>query len=293
MNKPINLNGSKKEAQRAVQKEREETVFRKKVAIQQFMNHNAPLFRAFALKGEDVSKVIEGEVLKEPASLANRLAMTIAAKVHGKDPSEVTSADMKPFRSEAAEYVASRWVTGRRIDIDAAATEVAAAVSLADGSWDHDMYVDEGISDDASLMMTVVGVTGSLSRLVNIYDFRLGRTEALSRLLSTIVDISVKTARDMLKDTSPNPADERNLTQTLARNFTSIMEVCYDRKAKEVSLLLKDKTLAEKRAFYATRSPIDEVISDFRDWYVCLSGWAVMAAREMSPAPRSKPPAHT
>ncbi len=111
------------------------------------------------------------------------------------------------------------------------------------------MYVDEVISDDASLMMTVVGVTGSLSRLVNIYDFRLGRTEALSKLLSTIVDISVNTARDMLKDSSPSPADERNLTQTLASKLhPPLMEVCYDRKAKEISRLLKDKTLAEKRA---------------------------------------------
>jgi hypothetical protein len=283
-----NLNGSGKwDANR---REQEENVFRKKVAIQQFMNHNAPLFRAFAMKGVDISKVIDGEVLKEPALLAHKLALKIAARVHGKEPAEVTAAEIKPFRTEAAEYVASRWASGRKIDIDVAGAEIAAAVALADGSWDHDLYADENISDDTSLMMTVVGVTGSLSRLVNIYDFRLGKTEALSRLLQEIVEVSVNTARDMLKDTSPSAADVRNLTQTLARNFTSLMEVCYDRKAKEITLLLKDKTPDEKRAFYSVRSPIDEVITDFKEWYVCFSGWAIIASREMNPAPKQKAP---
>lgn len=284
----INLNASgrktaEKEAEQEVRREREREVFRRKVAIQQFMNHNAPLFRAFARKGEDVSKVIEGGVLKEPARLASRLAVTIAARVHGKEASDLSAADVRPFRSEAAEYVASRWVAGRKIDIDKAADEVASAVELADGSWDHDVYRDDRLSDDTSLMMTVVGVTGTLSRLVNIYDFRLGKTEALSRLMSTIVDISVKTAKDMLKDTAATDTDERNLTQTLARNFASLMEVCYDRKAKEVSIHLKDMSPDEKRAFYSMRSPMDEVIADFREWYVCFSGWAVMATREIAP----------
>jgi hypothetical protein len=284
----INLNGSK----RAERREREEAVFRKKVAIQQFMNHNAPLFRAFALKGEDAAVESIGDVLKETAGMANKLAVSIASKVHGKAPNELSSAEIRPFRTEAAEYVAARWAADRKIDIEAAAREVAAAVDLADSSWDHDMYADENISDHASLMMTVVGLSRDLSRLVNVYDFRLGRTEALLKLLSKIVDTSVKAARDMLKDSSPSAADERNLTQTLARNFTSLMEVCYDRKAKEVVLFLKDKTPEEKRAFYATRSPIDEVLADFDVWYVSLSGWAVAAAREMSPAPRAQSPAH-
>jgi len=287
----INLNGSgKKEAAQIAQREREAATFRRKVAIQQFMNHNGALFRAFAMKGEDVSKVIEGDILKEPASLANRLAMSIAARVHAKDARELSAADVKPFRSEAAEYVASRWASGRPVDIEGAAKAIAEAVEIADSSWDHDIYADDAISDDTSLMMTVVNLAGTLSRLTNIYDFRLGPTEALSRLLKTIVDISVRTARDMLKDSSPSPADERNLTQTLARNFTALMEVCYDRKAREVVSLLQDKTPEEKRAFYARRSPIDEVIADFRNWHLCLSGWAVMASREMAAQAEQRQP---
>lgn len=287
----VNLNGAgKRTAERESQREAERAAFRKKVAIQQFMNHNGALFRALALKGEDVAKVIEGKVLKEPASLANKLALAIAARVHGKDVRDVTAADVKPFRSEAAEYVANRWVSGRKIDIDAAVNAISGAVEIADGTWDHDIYADDGISDDASLMMTVVNMTGSLSRLVDVYSFRMGTTEALSRILTTIVDISVKTARDMLKDTAAAPGDERNLTQTLARNFTALMEVCYDRKAREVVALLDGKTADEKRAFYASRSPIDEVVADFMAWYVCFSGWAVMAARELAPSPAAKSP---
>lgn len=287
----VNLNGGgRATAERAAQRESEKAAFRKKVAIQQFMNHNGALFRAMALKGEDVARVIEGEVLKEPASLANRLAMAIAARVHGKDVRDVSAADVKPFRSEAAEYVATRWVSGRKINVDVAVDAIANAVELADQTWDHDIYADEGISDDASLMMTVVNMTGSLSRLVSVYSFRMSATEVQSRLLTTIVDISVKTARDMLKDTAAAPGDERNLTQTLAKNFTALMEVCYDRKAREIVALLDGKTPDEKRAFYATRAPLEEILADFNAWYVCFSGWAVMAAREMTPSNDPKPP---
>ncbi|NTF17540.1 hypothetical protein G6L37_03955 [Agrobacterium rubi] len=287
----VRLNGGgRKGAELSANRELDQAGFRKKVAIQQFMNHNGPLFRALALKGEDVTKAIEGQVLKEPASMANRLAMAIAARVHGKAIEDLSASDVKPFRTEAAEYVAARWVSGRKIDIDRAVAAISGAVEIADRSWDHDIYADEGISDDASLMMTVVNMSGTLSRLVEVYSFRLGTTEALSRILSTVVDISLKTARDMLKETSPSPADERNLTQTLARNFTALMEVCYDRKSREVVALLENKTPAEKRAFYASRSPIDEVIADFKAWYVCFSGWAVMAAREMAAGTSPKGP---
>lgn len=279
----VNLNGAGKATeQRAAQREAENDAFRKKVAIQQFMNHTGPLFRALARKGEDVTSVIEGDVLAEPAGLANRLAMAIAARVHGKELKDLSAADVKPFRTEAAEFVAARWMTGHAIDVEAAAAAITRAVNLADRTWDHDIYADEGLSDDASLMMTVVNMTGSLSRQVEVYSFRLTPSEALSRLLQTIVSTSLKTARDMLKDTAARPADERNLTQTLARNFTALMEVCYDRKAREVVKLLADKSKDEKTAFYATRSPIDEVIADFNAWYVCFSGWALMAAREMA-----------
>ena len=277
----INLNAGPQERNDRW-KDDSDAVFRKKVAIQQFMNSYGPLFRAFATAGKTVSDVVEGEILKEHAELANRLARLIASKVHGKEAAAVSAADLRPFRTEAAEYVASRWVAGRKVDVAAAAAEISAAVDLVDRAWDHDMYRDDRITDDVSLMMSVVAIAGTLTRVVGIYDFRLGRSEVMLRLLTAVVEASVKTAQDMLKDVPATQGDRRNLTQTLARNFTALMEVCYERKAREVTSFLRKRTNDEKRAFFSVRAPLDEAVADFKEWYVCISGWAMMAATEIS-----------
>lgn len=256
--------------------------FRTKVAIQQFMNHNAPLFRALARGGVGIAAAVRGDVIREPAEQAGRLAMLVASKVTGKPIGEVTAADARPFRTEAAEWAAARWLDNRGYDLERAASEIAAAVRLADGGWDSDPWRDDRISDTASLMMTAAGVAGSLARQVEIYDFRAGREAALGRVVKEVVDSASKTAAEMLGP-SAGPGDVRNLTQTLARNLSSLMEACYERKGRETVARLAGMTEAEKAAWYRANSPIDEVAATFREWAVCFSAYAVAATRDLEP----------
>jgi hypothetical protein len=56
-----------------IYREQRDERFRTKVAIQQFLNHNGPLFRAFAKSGTSISEVLDGDVLRVHASNANML----------------------------------------------------------------------------------------------------------------------------------------------------------------------------------------------------------------------------
>jgi len=276
-----------KSAERRAEAERErreaarEEAFRTKIAIQQFMNHNGAIFRAFARAGTPIEKMVEGEVLKEPAARAMKLAVLVASELSGKAPEDVTAAEAKPFRSEAAEWVATRWSAGKPLDVERAAKEIASAVRLADRTWDHDMYRDDRISDDASLMMTAASVAGSLARQVEVYDFRLGRDAALGKVVKAVVETASQSAAEMLAPDA-SPADKRNLTQTLARNLCSLMEACYERKAREVVSRLNGKPEKEKLAWYSSHNPVDEILKDFRDWTVCFAAYAVAASRGMT-----------
>jgi len=272
-------------------RDRREAARKAKATVQQFMNHNGPLFTAFARAGVPVSEVVEGEVLRQPASQAMRLAALLAAKVAGKDPAEITAAETRPFRTAAASYVSSRWLAGMEIDVERAASEMASAAMLADGSWDHDLFRDEGISDHASLMITAVNAATTLARAVEKYDFRAGRAAVMGRLVPAVAEAAARTAQDMLGK-GATEADVRNVTQTAARNLSAILEACYERKAREVVGHLNGKSEQEKRAWYAENSPLDEVLSAFREWTVCFGGFAVAATRDMSakaPEPRERP----
>lgn len=269
------------EVQRDADRKAQDGAFRRKVAIQQFMNSNGPLFRAFAASGTPIEEVVEGEQLRDAAAQAMRLAMLVAADLAGKDPSEVTAAEAKPFRSDAAEWVAARRLSGRPADVEAAAAEIAAAARLADGSWDHDSYRDDRISDDASLMITAAGVAGTLARQVEIYDFRQGREAVLGRLVKAVAEAASRTASEMLGKEA-TPGDVRNLTQTLARNLSSLMEACYERRSREVVTKLNGRPEREKAAWLASHDPLDQVTDTFREWTICFAGFAVAATRDLS-----------
>jgi hypothetical protein len=261
-------------------------VFRSKIAIQQFMNHNGPLFSAFAKAGVDVSEVIEGEVLKTPAAQAMKLAALVAAKVAGKSLSEISPSDLRNYRAVASSYVASRWLSRRSVDVERASSEIAAAASLANNSWDHDVYRDDNISDNASLMITAANAAASLAGSVEKYDFRKGRIEVLGRLVSVTATAAARAARNMLGPQATE-ADLRNVTQTAARNFATILESCYERKAREVVAVLAKMKEGEKVAWYAKNDPLEDVLTSFEEWALCFSGFAIAASRDMA-TPRNE-----
>jgi len=261
--------------------QREEAAFRTKVALQQFMNLNGPLFAALARTRATVNDVVGGDLLKLVASQAMRLAALVAAKTTGKDIKEVTAADLRPFRSAAASYVASCWQSNRPLNVERAAAEIVGALDLADKSWDHDPYLDDRMSNHASLMITAANAATTLASSVEKYDFRMGRAEVLSRLVAATAEAAARTAREMLGDNASD-SDLRNVTQTAARNFASIMESCYERKARDVVNRLKSLPEEEKIAWYASHDPLGEVLAAFREWTLCLGGFAIAATREMA-----------
>lgn len=275
-----NLNSTEADVD-AEERAAKNAAFKSKVAIQQFMNHNGPLFSAFAKAGIDVAEVIEGEVLRQPASEAMRLATLVAAKVSGRPVSEITAADLRSYRSVASSYVAARWLAGRRVDVERASSEIAAAASLANNSWDHDIFRDDHISDNASLMITAANAAASLAGSVEKYDFRKGRIKVLGRLVSHTSVAAAKAARTMLGPQA-SESDLRNVTQTAARNFATILESCYERKAREVVKLLSPMNEAEKLAWYKEHDPVGEILKSFEEWTLCFSGFAVAASRDMA-----------
>lgn len=256
--------------------------FRAKVAIQQFLNHNGPLFKAFAKAGTSINDLIDGDVLRVHASDAMRLASMIASIVHKKPIEELTAADAKPFRTESAEYVASLWLSNKPINVEKAAKEMAAAINLADKSWDHDVYRDDKLSDDTSLMISAITLAGSLSRLVDVYDFRLGKELAYNQVGNAVVKTASKMASDLLQGTVTE-ADRRNLTQTLSRNLSALMEACYERKAIEVAEFLEtsDMTETEKKRWLNDMRPVDDILKNFEEWSTCFGALALLASQNM------------
>ena len=260
--------------------------FRAKVSMQQFMNHNGPLFRAFAFKGVDISDVTDGNVLVRPTEDAANLTRLVAAEVMGKAASEVTPRDASFFRTEAASWVATRWLKGEPYDIAAAAHQIAAAVKLAGPDWDHDPYKDDRISGEASLMMSAAGVTATMMKHVEVYDFRMGRNEALKTVLDAVIGTSVQVVGEMLpKNASKN--DIVNLIQTVSRNVSAIMEAIYERKAREVVNLLRDKKTAQKLNWLDANRPLADVVSEFKDWALCFVGFAVATSTRIAASPQS------
>lgn len=262
-----------------MQARRDET-FRTKVAVQQFLNHNGPLFRAYAKAGTAISEVIDGDVLRVHASNAMRLAVLIASEIEGKSPEDISAAEAKPFRAEAAEYVSSRWLRNKPVDVDKAAHEMAAAIKLADKTFDHDAFKDDKISDDASLMISSIAVAGSLSRMVDIYDFRLGKENAFGQIVNVLVQTASKMSVDVLPG-AVSEADRRNLTQTLARNLCALMEACYERKAIEVAEYLENSKLNDnqKHDWLVANAPVNDVLNSFKEWATVFGAFALAASQ--------------
>jgi len=270
-------------------RDREES-FRAKVAMQQFMNHNGPIFRAFAYKGIQVRDVADGDALLSPTEAAATLTRLVVSSILKTKGTELSARDLSFFRTEAASWVAERWLRDEDYDIEAAAASIARAVESAGGDWDHDPFRDDRISNDVSVKMSAAGVTSRLMNQVAVYDFRLGRNEVLKTLLDTVISTSVQVANDMLpKSASRN--DVANLVQTVSRNFASIMEAVYERKAAEVVGLLNGQPTEHKKAWLDRNRPLDTIVAEFREWALCFVGFAVATSGHIaSPQPEAAEP---
>ncbi|MBY3150987.1 hypothetical protein HFO56_00895 [Rhizobium laguerreae] len=272
--------------------ERDET-FRVKVSMQQFMNHNGPIFKAFAYKGIEVREVADGNALIAPTEAAANLTQLVTKAILDKRQSDLTAKDLSFFRTEAANWVSERWIRDEDYDIEKAAASIATAVLQAGKDWDHDPYKDDRISNDASLMMSAAGVTAKLMKQVEVYDFRLGRNEVLKTLLDAVIGTAVQVSSDMLPRAA-SKYDTANLIQTVSRNFASIMEAIYERKARDVVGLLQGRKTEQRTAWLDANRPLDTIVAEFHEWALCFVGFAVAtSARIAAPAPVAETPSRT
>ncbi|MCZ7861640.1 hypothetical protein O9X98_09520 [Agrobacterium salinitolerans] len=268
--------------------EREDT-FRVKVSMQQFMNHNGPIFRAFAYKGIEVREVADGNALIGPTEAAATLTHLVTKAILDRRQADVTAKDLSFFRTEAANWVSERWIRDEEYDVEAAASSIASAVLKAGKDWDHDPYKDDRISNDTSLMMSAAGVTAKLMKQVEVYDFRIGRNEVLKTLLDAVIGTAVQVSADMLPNASKG--DIANLIQTVSRNFSAIMEAIYERKAREVVTLLKGRKHEQRTAWLDANRPLDSIVDEFREWALCFVGFAVAtSSRIAAPQPVAQAP---
>lgn len=268
--------------------DREET-FRAKVSMQQFMNHNGPIFRAFAYKGIDVREVADGNALIAPTEAAATLTHLVTRAILDKRQADVTAKDLSFFRTEAANWVSERWIRDEDYDIEAAASSISQAVLKAGKDWDHDPYKDDRISNDASLMMSAAGVTAKLMKQVEVYDFRIGRNEVLKTLLDAVIGTAVHVSSDMLPNASKG--DVANLIQTVSRNFAAIMEAIYERKSRDVVALLKGRKTEQRTAWLDANRPLDSIVAEFHEWALCFVGFAVATSSRISaPQPTNDGP---
>jgi hypothetical protein len=263
--------------------------FRVKVSMQQFMNHNGPIFRAFAYKGIEVREVADGNALIGPTEAAATLTHLVTKAILDRRQGEVTAKDLSFFRTEAANWVSERWIRDEDYEIEAAANSISSAVLGAGKDWDHDPYKDDRLSNDTSLMMSAAGVTAKLMKQVEVYDFRVGRNEVLKTLLDAVIGTAVQVSADMLPNASKG--DVANLIQTVSRNFSSIMEAIYERKSRDVVAFLKGRKTEQRTAWLDANRPLESIVGEFREWALCFVGFAVAtSSRIATPQPATEVP---
>lgn len=268
------------EEQRERDQENRDEAFRQRVAIQQFMNSNGPIFRAFANRGVLASDFMRTGVLDALIANAVTLATATAARLYQIEMTEVTAQQARPFRVSAAEWVAAHWTGGKKLDVDLAAEQIAAAASLADEKWDHDVFRDTGVSNEGSRQATAAAVAGNLFESVTAYSFRLDPKVVVFTIVNAVVTEASKSAHNMLPNGSD--ADVTNLMQTIARNLSNLMQACYNQTARAVVKDLYRKPEQEKIAYLEERKPFDAVMSNFYNWAEWLAWISPQAAASMT-----------
>lgn len=269
--------------------QREQT-FLSRVAMHQFMNHNAPIFQSLArTQPPDVSAA--AETIREAAENARRLAVQVAARVLGKEERAVDPADVKPFRTEAATLVVELRASGSTASVTDIADAIAAATKLADPKWDFDAFRDLKISADGSVAMTAAAAVAALTRQVMVYDFRRNPDEVLGRLANAVTEAAATSARQIMPADSSED-ERRMMLQSLTKHLAGLMDGCYERHARNTVASLSQMSEKERVEALNGSDPIGEIVADFNNWAIRFGGFTLAAARDVRNAAgeRAAPP---
>jgi len=276
-----NLNEQSKAAQKRQEEsdKRGNVAFRSRLAAQQFLKHHAPLLIPYIRNGGHPGRIAAPGVFEEKARQARHLAVAIAAKVLNKKDTEVTMAEARNFRVEAAEIIAEAWDGQIDIDLDLIATEIANAVSSADEVYDAETIKWASISGRGSASLTAAVAAASLSMVIELYNFRLGQSLVLTTLTSALMEA---TRLGVERMTTPDSTDEdrRSLSQTLMRTNSQILRTIYEAAAREALSELYEATEDEKKLWLRKNRPLETIIAKFQNWSHEICSVAAGAARE-------------
>lgn len=233
----------------------------KRAAIQQFMNENTPLLEAFVrCYGSDMTANADG--LRELAAASLDLAKSAARQVSGK--TEVSAAEVRPFRAPAAQFVARHWERGGKYDGEVVARQLAKAAELADPKYDRSVFQDSVISDTASMAMTAAAVSLRLMNATRLYSFRRNPDEVSAILVQTVLDRSLDCMQQMLPN-GTSLENQRSLLQTLSGRFSQLMETIYEQQVRSTVASLMRMDEGAKVQVLQEKNPVEAVVRSFNE----------------------------
>ena len=257
--------------------------FKLRTCYQQFMRENEALFRALAASSDDPLSLLAGGGLADAAAAAAGIATAAARRASGR--AAPAPHETRPFRQAAALMAASAWQAGRldSLDPDRIGAELAGAAGMVREDLDRSPFKDGGVSDDASLAMTVLTVTLRLMEPVMTYDFRRDRSELVAAMSGAVISMAAEVA-DAVVPPGGKPEDRRSVVQTLANCLSSVMAQVYERKAKQHLSLAVSLPEDEREAFARRYDPMHEVLRSFRENANVYAGAAYASARAAADA---------
>jgi hypothetical protein len=264
--------------------------FRLRVAAQQFMNDNGPLFTAFAKEADNPGHIFEQGGLASAIDAATALATEVARRFAGtKEPS---SAQIRPFRHAAADIVAHLWASGLagRIDTAAIADQHAAAFQMVDEDLDRGLFQEVKFSDESSLAMTASAITFALMRPVMVYDFRRDRSSTVAALATAVMSMAAEAVAQMVPPDARKD-ERRSLLQTSANRLGDIMAAVYERKSRQVVAHIGALPESEKEGFCRRYDPIPDITKTFKEWGVVFAATSLAVARSAATASKDAPSA--
>lgn len=260
----LKRDSARNEANAEADRLKRDHLFRQKIASQQFIKHNAALYRAWIVKGRRGDDAFRSSEFEAMGLDARTLAVRITQILFPTLEESAVMETARHFRVEASEAVASFWVDGRPLDIDSAARVIAGAADRANIVFDGETMRWRDISEAGSVTLSAAAASALLFRSVSIYDFRLGRSETLSRLSRILVEATSENVRAILPADASNE-DRRSVFQTCMRENAILLSTIYEQIARRTVDAITGRPEADRRVWLVREQPLDAIERSFLD----------------------------
>lgn len=250
------------ERRREAEEAKQEADSGRRVAIQQFLNQVAPIFKAYASGGMQAEHLIEGTGLRDYAETARRLAVAVVARLTDTMPNAVDPVLVRVLMPSMAEFVARKIEVDLPVDITADSGAIIAALDLLDPKFDVNPYERNPVPQEASLKMTAsAGISAIVAQLA-WYDFRArDPARAASRPLDAVIARTAAVVMRIAPEMSER--DRVSLMQSFVRHHSEIMANAVANRGAATLAALRDLTAEGRDAWYREHDPIGEAIERF------------------------------